>query len=463
MAGNKTLQNKYLVLAQRAKIDDLTTASRRSAQAAHEASLKVAQTRKPRVKRGIIFATPYNPPLPRLDPQPVRLTMMMVNRRKALQRQADRLAELKEERAMIQAERDFERNVGAKSGPWELQALNDELGAKRASLSRGQERAKVRRNRSTVTVLIAQLTLTLSAHSCDLRLRWWRACRTRRSHPRTDGEHFHSGERGTSSSSATLASQSGALQIEQANGSRRACPSTTLERRCAQTSVFRLPSSYSKRRCTSSDSLHSARRHFTTREAIESNLRRCRPLPRRRRTTRCDDSAMPAPIVEVPTISFADFESEQGFEAIASRIREAGHRTGFFVLKDHGIAPELCDETLAVCKRLFDLPVEEVRRLSLPRGHCLSSPVLHAATQKLKLNRDPWTSRGYDQLANQSFGEDGRPDQKEGFQFGSDGFEPNEYWRDDGTKSRYGHGPNKYPPAEVLPGLEGTMKDYVRV
>jgi len=147
---------------------------------------------------------------------------------------------------------------------------------------------------------------------------------------------------------------------------------------------------------------------------------------------------MPAPIVEVPTISFADFESEQGFEAIASRIREAGHRTGFFVLKDHGIAPELCDETLAVCKRLFDLPVEE----------------------KLKLNRDPWTSRGYDQLANQSFGEDGRPDQKEGFQFGSDGFEPNEYWRDDGTKSRYGHGPNKYPPAEVLPGLEGTMKDY---
>jgi hypothetical protein len=68
--------------------------------------------RKPRLTPGIIFSTPYNPPLPRYKPQPLHITMLLFRRRSAIQRRWDRSAILKERIEEAREERLFMRGAG---------------------------------------------------------------------------------------------------------------------------------------------------------------------------------------------------------------------------------------------------------------------------------------------------------------------------------------------------------------
>lgn len=67
---------------------------------------------KPRLTPGIIFSTPYNPPLPRYKPQPLHITMLLFRRRSAIQRRWDRAAVLKERIEESREETSFMRNAG---------------------------------------------------------------------------------------------------------------------------------------------------------------------------------------------------------------------------------------------------------------------------------------------------------------------------------------------------------------
>lgn len=78
--------------------------------------------RRPVLTPGIIKATPYNPPLPRLKPQPDGITMMLFNRRKAIQRRWDRFEVAKSRVEESLEERKFEERLGVgkkgEGGTW---------------------------------------------------------------------------------------------------------------------------------------------------------------------------------------------------------------------------------------------------------------------------------------------------------------------------------------------------------
>lgn len=78
------------------------------------------------VTRGIIKATPYNPPLPRLKPQPEGITMLLVNRRKAIQRRWDRFEVAKSRVEEGAEERRFEARLGV-SGIGEGEQWEEEV------------------------------------------------------------------------------------------------------------------------------------------------------------------------------------------------------------------------------------------------------------------------------------------------------------------------------------------------
>lgn len=74
--------------------------------------------RKPVLMPGIIFSTAYNPPLPRLKPQPEHISMLIFNRRKAVQRRWDRFAVAQERLQEAREETRFEQRLGVDEGRW---------------------------------------------------------------------------------------------------------------------------------------------------------------------------------------------------------------------------------------------------------------------------------------------------------------------------------------------------------
>ncbi|KAL8278175.1 hypothetical protein RQP46_009348 [Phenoliferia psychrophenolica] len=74
----------------------------------------------PVLTSGILFSTPYNPPLPRLKPQPEHISMLIFARRKAIQRRWDRFAVAQERAADAREENAFEARLGVQEGPWGL-------------------------------------------------------------------------------------------------------------------------------------------------------------------------------------------------------------------------------------------------------------------------------------------------------------------------------------------------------
>ncbi|ORY82952.1 hypothetical protein BCR35DRAFT_79383 [Leucosporidium creatinivorum] len=90
---------------------------------------------KPRRSPSILFSTPYHPPLPRLKPQPEHISMMIFNRRRAIQRRWDRVEETKAWAEDGKREAEFDRRLGFEAGAkgeWGLEwkEMANELGRK---------------------------------------------------------------------------------------------------------------------------------------------------------------------------------------------------------------------------------------------------------------------------------------------------------------------------------------------
>jgi isopenicillin N synthase-like dioxygenase len=61
----------------------------------------------------------------------------------------------------------------------------------------------------------------------------------------------------------------------------------------------------------------------------------------------------------VPVIDLSRFGNPADRRAISQEIRAACASTGFFLVKGHGIATEICAGVIAASKRYFALPEEE--------------------------------------------------------------------------------------------------------
>ena len=61
----------------------------------------------------------------------------------------------------------------------------------------------------------------------------------------------------------------------------------------------------------------------------------------------------------VPVIDLSRFDNPADRRAISQKIRAACVSTGFFLIKGHGIATEICEGVIAASKRYFALPEEE--------------------------------------------------------------------------------------------------------
>lgn len=109
----------------RIRAGDLSTQSRFATLSAHIARSQPAPPlparappKHPTLTCGVLFSTPYNPPLPRLKPQPEHISMLIFARRKAIQRRWDRFAVAVERAAEAREETAFERRLGVSEGRW---------------------------------------------------------------------------------------------------------------------------------------------------------------------------------------------------------------------------------------------------------------------------------------------------------------------------------------------------------
>ena len=74
----------------------------------------------------------------------------------------------------------------------------------------------------------------------------------------------------------------------------------------------------------------------------------------------------------IPVIDFAPAfaGSADGLEAVASQVRDACERVGFFYLAGHGVSHELIDRTFAEAGRFFALPREKKAEVAVEKSNC---------------------------------------------------------------------------------------------
>lgn len=99
----------------------------------------------PRIHRtpGLIAATAYNPPLPRLKPQPVHISMLIFERRKTIQRRWDRFEVAKARAEEGREEARFEERLGVEVGEWGAE-WKREMDDMKKSFTRETRRNEVR-------------------------------------------------------------------------------------------------------------------------------------------------------------------------------------------------------------------------------------------------------------------------------------------------------------------------------
>lgn len=128
--------------------------------------------------------------------------------------------------------------------------------------------------------------------------------------------------------------------------------------------------------------------------------------------------------VVIPTIDLSAIlspsPSRDVRNAIVSAVRSACQDYGFFQLTGHCIPLALQRETLLCAKRLFDLPLEEKKAMSMSKSMGMSK-------------------RGYEAVGGQKL--DTQPDTKEGFYLGV------EIPADDPRAGSFLKGPNFWPPS----------------
>jgi isopenicillin N synthase-like dioxygenase len=135
---------------------------------------------------------------------------------------------------------------------------------------------------------------------------------------------------------------------------------------------------------------------------------------------------------EIPVIDLAPAASPdpEAHKAVAWEIHKACRDTGFFYVKNHGVAQTLMAEQLAQARRFFALPLEDKMKLDMAR------------------NRGP---SGYEAMKLQTLDLGSPPDLKEGFQFHRE--------VDPETAGDRGYrGANLWP--ENLPGFREQMDAY---
>lgn len=133
LPGDPKLQHKYAALAAR----------QATLQAAIPPPPPTPAYVHPVRSPGVIFSTPYNPPLPRLKPQPLGISMMIFNRRAAIQRRWDRFAVLKDWESDLREEDSFLARVGVQGQGGYVKVLREQLSDIKESFQREAERNKV--------------------------------------------------------------------------------------------------------------------------------------------------------------------------------------------------------------------------------------------------------------------------------------------------------------------------------
>jgi len=140
--------------------------------------------------------------------------------------------------------------------------------------------------------------------------------------------------------------------------------------------------------------------------------------------------------MSIPTIRLDDAD----IKGLVATLRSASTDCGFFYLENHGISPQLLQETMEQTKLLFDLPLAEKQRLS-----------------------DKVMSRGYTAMEEETLDpqKQTKGDTKEGFYIGKDvPVDDAEY-----NPAKLS-GPNQWPSAEASPSFrdpatfQAVMNDY---
>ncbi|KAK9789915.1 hypothetical protein WJX73_001755 [Symbiochloris irregularis] len=131
----------------------------------------------------------------------------------------------------------------------------------------------------------------------------------------------------------------------------------------------------------------------------------------------------------VPVVDMAVNEEEA-----ARTVREACETTGFFYVKNHGIAEDLMNKQFAVAKQFFDLSTEK--------------------KETIKVNKyyRGWTPMNDEKLS--ILGDQKAPDQKEGLYIGREVAEGSE------ENKLPLHGPNNWPAESLVPGYREAMMNY---
>ena len=138
-------------------------------------------------------------------------------------------------------------------------------------------------------------------------------------------------------------------------------------------------------------------------------------------------------VEDIPVIDIATLyrDDPQGLMSVAGAMRDAAEHTGFFYVRNHGIAGELIERADAIARRFFSFPIE--RKLTV-------APASH--------------HRGFLQIGQAKMHSGARPDLKESFIWGLDiaADDP------DFLAGNRMIGPNRWP--DFLPEMRATLNEY---
>lgn len=140
------------------------------------------------------------------------------------------------------------------------------------------------------------------------------------------------------------------------------------------------------------------------------------------------------PVIDVSALHHTDkagLNDRAGLTEVAKAMREAAEHTGFFYVRNHGIAAQLIARTDAIARRFFALPIEQKLRL-VPNSH----------------------HRGFLQIGQAKMHGKAKPDLKESFIWGLD-------VAADDVDVLAGNrmlGPNRWP--DSIPEMRATLNEY---
>ncbi len=138
-----------------------------------------------------------------------------------------------------------------------------------------------------------------------------------------------------------------------------------------------------------------------------------------------------------PIVDLSDsLKSDSACQEIAIKLRKICHEVGFFIVKNHGIEPEIIEQAFSYSQRFFELPLEQKRLIDKRK-----SPFFRG-----------WEGEGSEYTNNQ-------PDIREQIDLWSE-HPPVQTAH---VNPFYLHllGPNQWLPEEILPGFKSCVSQYI--